>query len=191
MTKLTLNAEYLKRIDENRAKLITARMLQKKHDDASDKLRALLDAANNAADAAGQGLTDHLLNKISDAELEKLRAAARKAASDFNDAKDIKSKLSDLVRQHDESDIRANTKHAREELCNQMFEAWLAEFKEDKQLLERLMGGFAMYGDALSSGFNHVGWQRFLLACFGVEHDHQLADVAKAALISKHKFLQD
>ena len=188
---IKLNAEYLKRIDENREKLVTAQMLQKKHDDASDKLRALLDAANNAADAASKGLTYNLLNKISDAELEKLRIAAKKAESDFEYAKDIKEKLRDLVRQHEEGDIHADTRNARELLLRQMFEAWLAEFKEDKKLLERLMVGFALYGDALSSGFNHVGWQRFLVECFGVEHDHQLSDVATAALIAKHKFLQD
>jgi len=191
MTKLTLNAEYLKRIDDNREKLVTAQMLLKKYEDANDKLRNLLDKANNSADAANKGLTDNLLNKISDAELEKLRAAARKAASDYEESKDIKSKLWDLVRLHDESDIQANTKNARELLLRQMFDAWLSEFKEDRKLLERLMVGFAMYGDALGSGFNHVGWQRFLLACFGVEHDHQLADAATADLISKHEFLQD
>lgn len=190
MTKLTLNAKYLKRIDDNREKLVTAQMLQKKHDDAADEIRARLDVANKAADAASQGLTDNLLNRISESELQKLRAAAKKAEADLEYSKDIKNKLRDLVRQHEEGDIRADTRNARELLLRQMFDAWLAEFKEDKQLLEKMAAGFELYGNVFSR-FGHVGWQRFLVECFGAEHNEQIAEPARAALIAKHKFLQD
>lgn len=165
-------------------------MLLTKYEDANDKLRNLLDKANGAADAASKGLTDNLLNKISDAELEKLRIAAKKAEEELDYSKDIKEKLWLLVRQHDESEIQTDTKHARTALLQQLFSEWLAEFKEDKKLLERLMVGFALYGDALGS-YNHIGWQRFLVECFGVEHDNQMAVTAKAALIARHAFLRD
>ncbi|SCZ84785.1 hypothetical protein [Nitrosomonas mobilis] len=190
MTTVKLDTVQLKRIEDNRERIVTARMLQSKHDDANDKLRNLLDKANNAADAASKGLTENLLNKISDAELEKLRIAAKKAEADFEYAKDIKEKLWYLVRQHEESDIHADTKHARELLLRQMFDAWLIEFKKDNALRERLAAGFELYGNVFSR-FGHVGWQRFLAEIFGAEHNEQIAEPARAALIAKHKFLQD
>lgn len=187
---IKLNAEQLKRIDENRAKLITARMLRKKYEDSADKIRALLDAANNAAAAADQALKDNLLETVTDAELEKARTAAKKAAEDLDFAKGLTDQLWHLTRAHDEDEIQTDIKHAREALCNQMFDAWLIEFKKDEKLLERLAAGFELYGNAIFE-YNRVGWRGFLEECFGFESNERLAEPARMALIAKHKFLQD
>src|SRR5690606_15425959 len=121
-----------------RAELATAKMLHQKYYDVANKVMDLEKKVNSTAEAASNGLTDNLMNKISDAELEKLRIAAKKAESDYEYSKDIRAKLWDLTTQHNEGAINASTKDARELLLKEMFQAWLAEFHEDKKLLERL-----------------------------------------------------
>lgn len=197
MTKLVLNAEYLKLIDESREGLAAAYKLREEHEAILPRVRELQNELETTRQKVMDGIRKNLMGKLTDAALGKLKAEEKALKEQAEDAERTAQAYKQLMDEYSPRDYSMQINTARGELCKEVFAGWMADLAEDQNLRVRLAEGYAAYRRAhphlvgLDVYHGRSIWSWFLTETF--EHFHDAAATQKAddEMVAKYAFLRD